>query len=195
MSNVNFDISADDDVQVQAIVTRALALMVGLGFDPLQATTDITAAHLNGCPLDLDRMLAGEPADLMHDVQGIRRHLDRETGRLQHHFWPRFAKAVVYEDGWIKIKPGCALPRPESLVLVWHGSPKASAVIGMWVPRFCVEDTGDSCMIESEFDEARNEYYWPEGWYTSCYQEETSWLLEGATHWRALPAGPAKETS
>jgi hypothetical protein len=53
---------------------------------------DITACHLNGCPLDLERMASGTNFDLLHDVCGINEHLDRRTGKLKDCFLPRFAK-------------------------------------------------------------------------------------------------------
>lgn len=52
---------------------------------------DITAAHANGCPLKLDELLAARPLDFAHDVGGIRRHIDRNTGQLRDCFLPRFA--------------------------------------------------------------------------------------------------------
>lgn len=52
---------------------------------------DLTATHCNGCKLDLYAMLHGSLSDFAHDVVGIMRHLDRETGQLQDCFVPRFA--------------------------------------------------------------------------------------------------------
>lgn len=62
-----------------------------LGFDGLDIQMDIAATHLNGCPLRLEGLLAADDFNFAHDVWGIRRHLDRETGRLQNHFLPRFS--------------------------------------------------------------------------------------------------------
>jgi hypothetical protein len=53
---------------------------------------DITACHLNGCKLDLAKLLAADDFNFAHDVLGIRRHIDRETGQLMNCFRPRFAK-------------------------------------------------------------------------------------------------------
>lgn len=53
---------------------------------------DITAAHLNGCPLDLERLLKADAIDFAHDVFGIGKNLDRSTGKLVGGFLPRFAK-------------------------------------------------------------------------------------------------------
>jgi hypothetical protein len=53
---------------------------------------DIAACHLNGTPLDLDRLLGFGDFDFVHDVFGIARYLDRTTGRLQNCFLPRSAQ-------------------------------------------------------------------------------------------------------
>lgn len=54
---------------------------------------DITAAHANGCPLQLRALLAADDFNFAHDVLGIRRFIDRSTGRIPaEKFWPRFAR-------------------------------------------------------------------------------------------------------
>jgi hypothetical protein len=60
--------------------------------DLLSIQMDLEACHTHGCPLDLERMREAKKSDLMHDVAGIRRHLDRDTGELRDCFLPRFAK-------------------------------------------------------------------------------------------------------
>lgn len=46
----------------------------------------------NGRPLDFVALLeASSDGDLAHDVSGIRAHLDRAKGRLQHCFLPRYS--------------------------------------------------------------------------------------------------------
>jgi hypothetical protein len=53
---------------------------------------DITAVAANGCPLRLRDLLRADDFNFTHDVFGIRRHLNRETGHLENHFVPRYAK-------------------------------------------------------------------------------------------------------
>jgi hypothetical protein len=69
----------------------------------LRATVmmDIEAAHCNGCPLRLAEMLVAEDADFLHDVAGIRAHLNRQTGELEDCFSPRFA---VLDWTWVPSK-------------------------------------------------------------------------------------------
>lgn len=50
---------------------------------------DITATHCNGCKLDLNKLLGFPDFDFSHDVFGIRRHINRETGQLENCFSPR----------------------------------------------------------------------------------------------------------
>ena len=50
---------------------------------------DLTAVHLNGNPLDLDKLLNSAFIDFDHDVCGITNKIDRETGKLRDCFVPR----------------------------------------------------------------------------------------------------------
>ena len=74
--------------------TRAEAfnLLAGKGrLDRMSASMDLTACHLNGCPLKLQALLDSEPGDFRHDVFGIFKHIDRATGELTRCFLPRYA--------------------------------------------------------------------------------------------------------
>lgn len=53
---------------------------------------DITACHANGCPLRLRELLLADDFNFAHDVFGIRQHLNRDSGRLDGLFVPRFAQ-------------------------------------------------------------------------------------------------------
>ena len=52
---------------------------------------DMTACHANGCPVDWARLLEADDFNFIHDVGGIQKHLNRETGKLGDMFLPRFA--------------------------------------------------------------------------------------------------------
>jgi len=58
----------------------------------LELQMDLTAVHLNGCPLNFDELAGAEGGDFIHDVSGIQRHLDRETGQLMDCWRPRYAQ-------------------------------------------------------------------------------------------------------
>jgi hypothetical protein len=59
--------------------------------DRMTITMDVIATHANGCPLDLDRLLHADDSNFIHDVFGIRRHINRTNGQLEDCFLPRFA--------------------------------------------------------------------------------------------------------
>ena len=67
------------------------------GYKRINLVMDITAADgVNGNrPLDYDRWLAADNFNFMHDLSGICRHIDRETGEIGGFFVPRFTKKLV----------------------------------------------------------------------------------------------------
>lgn len=52
---------------------------------------DVTACHANGCPLDLEKLLHADAFNFSHDVFGIARYINRNTGKLENCFVPRCA--------------------------------------------------------------------------------------------------------
>ena len=78
---------------IAAIIDRweGLCDQFGETCNRMAVSMDLTACHANGCPLDLDGLLAATDGDFGHDVGGIAQHIDRETGKLQDCFSPRFA--------------------------------------------------------------------------------------------------------
>lgn len=90
---INWTVTKAEGAAIAKIVERAFGLAARTQEGArLQLTMDITAAHANGCPLDLGRLLAAAPFDFAHDIAGIQRHLDRSTGTLTDCFLPRYAK-------------------------------------------------------------------------------------------------------
>lgn len=53
---------------------------------------DLDATHSNGCPLDFEQLLTFDDFNFYHDISGIAKHLDRNTGKLKNCFRPRCAK-------------------------------------------------------------------------------------------------------
>lgn len=87
----------DADV-IRKIAIRAYALCKThqvKGVKMIDIQMDLSAAHANGNPLRLDELLEADDFNLLHDVLGIRRHLDRETGKLTGCFSPRFSARVA----------------------------------------------------------------------------------------------------
>ena len=88
---IDFAVTRAEHDLIHQIVKRAMSEHPGY-FDPLTLDMDLTAAHMNGCRLDLSALLAAEAFDFAHDIAGISRHIDRESGELGDCFVPRFAK-------------------------------------------------------------------------------------------------------
>lgn len=91
---INFDRTPHENKVIQKLARRARALesTVGTTTRSVQAwEMDFTAVHANGCPLKLDAMLDADDFNFMHDAFGIARHLNRETGKLEDFFRPRFS--------------------------------------------------------------------------------------------------------
>jgi hypothetical protein len=98
---VSFHISTADRDAVDRIVDRALKIGGNLtgGMSKAKKRTartnllmDITACHANGTPLRLSELADADDFNIAHDVFGISRHIDRETGQLNGCFLPRYAQ-------------------------------------------------------------------------------------------------------
>lgn len=76
---------------IRKISRRAVSLYAaqGISLDRMSTQMDLSATHANGNPLDLDRLLAFDDFNFMHDITGIYRHLNRDTGKLGNFFRPR----------------------------------------------------------------------------------------------------------
>jgi hypothetical protein len=66
---------------------------------PMDVVMDLSAVHAH-TPLRLEELAAADDFDLVHDVGGIYRHLDRETGELGGCFLPRFSRGDLEHGDW-----------------------------------------------------------------------------------------------
>lgn len=94
MKTVSFKVSKEDQKIISQIVQRTLemAAKYNIDYDRITAEMDITACHASGCPLDLAALLKADDYNFAHDVFGIRKDLNRDTGELINCFLPRFSK-------------------------------------------------------------------------------------------------------
>jgi hypothetical protein len=90
MRNINFTTTREDAEIITAIVSRAVKEDSRL--DPTTLMMDLSAANANDCGLRLADFLAAPDYDFLHDVYGIYRHMNRETGKLEGCFIPRYIK-------------------------------------------------------------------------------------------------------
>lgn len=88
---MDLDLSPADMNIAEKITARAVE-MLGDPADRLTFLMDLAATHLNGCPLDLQKLLDAPDLDFLHDILGINSHLDQSTGRLEGCFLPRCAR-------------------------------------------------------------------------------------------------------
>jgi hypothetical protein len=80
-------------------------------------------------------------------------------------------------------------PKAEKPVLAWDGKQWVRA---MWVPKHSKTDVGDNDDW-TDYCEAADTYYWPEGWYELQTHggDETLWhITNGASDWQDLPLPP-----
>ncbi len=86
---VSFNVTRDDREIISKIAFRAVSFNATTSL--LDYEMDVTEVHANDCPLNLQGLLAADNFNFIHDVFGIGRHLDRETGELTDCFRPRFS--------------------------------------------------------------------------------------------------------
>lgn len=91
---VSFTVSKREREAIVEIARRAksIALKHGGDYSMMDAEMDVTATHSNGNPLRLFDLMAADDFNFTHDVFGIRRHLNRETGQLEDFFRPRYSE-------------------------------------------------------------------------------------------------------
>lgn len=99
MPRISFEATNEERLLIKRIVDRAENKGHVRGrkarqhwYDKTSMTMDLLATNANGNPMDFKRMLAADDLNFLHDVAGIARHLDRETGKLGDHFSPRFSR-------------------------------------------------------------------------------------------------------
>lgn len=91
--SVSFNVAPRDAKIIREIADRAFTICKRhklRNIKRLDLEMDVTAVHANGCPLRLVDLLEADEFNFSHDIFGIHRHLDRETGKLGDCFSPRF---------------------------------------------------------------------------------------------------------
>ena len=90
---ISFKLKKATQILIERVASRAkdCGEVMNMDLDAKTIQMDLTACHKYGCKLDLEKMLMTRGVDLLHDVMGINRHLDRDTGNLTNNFHPRCA--------------------------------------------------------------------------------------------------------
>lgn len=97
---LNLSCNKIDDDLIHKIVDRYMAMHTNKrsffgGIEPpkkLKILMDVLACHCNGCKLNLEGLLKARDFDFNHDIHGIGKHINRETGKLENCFTPRYAE-------------------------------------------------------------------------------------------------------
>lgn len=96
IAEISFETTPAEHATIMKIVDRFESFekqALGHATNRMSLMMDLTACHANGNPLRLDDLLATDDEfSFVHDVGGIRRHLNRDTGKLEDFFSPRFSK-------------------------------------------------------------------------------------------------------
>lgn len=88
---INWKLKKEDIPMVDSIAARAVQLCINE--DKVEVMMDVTAVHLNDVELDLDKLLNEfDDFNFAHDINGIRGHIDVNTGKLRRCFLPRCAR-------------------------------------------------------------------------------------------------------
>ena len=90
---INFKCSPQDQALIGQILKRGMDMArdFNVKLDHVTLAMDIVACHCNGTPLKLLQMLMSDPSDFSHDLLGITRFIDRESGKMREGFKPHFA--------------------------------------------------------------------------------------------------------
>jgi hypothetical protein len=101
MAILNWTVSREDSDFILQCATRARAIYEeqGVPFDAFECNMDLTATHNHGCPMDFAKLLAAPDFDFIHDIAGIRRHINRETGQIENCFMPRCHRRGEPDNG------------------------------------------------------------------------------------------------
>ena len=94
MSVASFKVTKEESQLIAKIAHRAQSFFNAQNIDQsiLDTTMDISACVANGNPLRLQELLSADDFNFMHDVGGIYRHINRDTGKLENCFSPRFSE-------------------------------------------------------------------------------------------------------
>jgi len=94
MNRIKFNVNEADRQLIERIADRYMEdFKAGsdLGIPKLDVVMDLQCVHTY-LKLDLEELWLASPFNFAHDVGGIRRNLNRETGRLDNNFRPRFIR-------------------------------------------------------------------------------------------------------
>ena len=87
---IDWDKVTKEEHEIIMKISQRFCEIVGDNTIYQEIAMDVSAVHINN-PLRLNDLLCSDDFNFMHDVGGINRHIDRETGDLTNCFLPRFS--------------------------------------------------------------------------------------------------------
>lgn len=91
MTQINWNASEEERKLIRKVIDRVDRHKPLNQDQRLNITMTLTACHLNGCPLDFEKLLSCDTFTLFHDIVGIEDHINIETGLIERCFLPRCA--------------------------------------------------------------------------------------------------------
>ncbi len=90
---INFDCSPNDMHLIACIVSRVVEMTKekNIPVDHVTVAMDLLACHCNGCPLKLQSLLMTSDSELMDDIGGIGKNINRSNGKLNDSYRPIYA--------------------------------------------------------------------------------------------------------
>lgn len=146
------EVDADTDNLIRAVVER-LARVPAVTLNHLAVTMDLMICH-NAGHVDLEVLLHATDDDLLHDLQGIGPHLDRESGELRR-FLPRCSPGTAVRRPPCKSAGERATINPMYPVSVRFGSPDENGNV-----RVCKMITHQAADAEDAAIAARVAHTW-----------------------------------
>ena len=95
MSRISFSVTKQD-AEIIGQIAKRLGQLIPKAIQ-MDTVMDLTATHVNGCPLNLAALLVADDETFLHDCGGIRINLNRTTGQLDLGFQPRMAAETEEE--------------------------------------------------------------------------------------------------
>lgn len=95
---IDWNTTRDEENTITAIMNRAVKEGLIEKDEAANLRMDLAACHSMDIKLDFEKLLDFPRFDLAHDLGGIRRHIDRETGKLGGCFLPRCALLANVPD-------------------------------------------------------------------------------------------------
>lgn len=87
---INWNKLSEEDSQIIHKIAKRTVKQFIKEIDLLTVDMSVGACHISN-PLKLQELLEADDFNFVHDVTGIIRHINRQTGKLENCFLPRFS--------------------------------------------------------------------------------------------------------